>query len=69
MIHLTLDTRGLKCPWPVLRVARALRDAPPGTTLTLYADDPMTAHELPRFCEEKHYHCTRMNEEEWRVVG
>ena len=31
-----VDARGMRCPWPALRCARAMRD---GAALTLVADD------------------------------
>lgn len=40
-----LDLRGLRCPWPALRLARALRE---GLALpcTIHADDPRAEAEL-----------------------
>lgn len=38
-----VDARGLRCPWPALRAARALREA---TTVEVLADDPAAAREL-----------------------
>lgn len=38
-----VNARGMKCPWPVLRAARALRDAP---AIVMEADDPIAAGEL-----------------------
>lgn len=39
-----LDLRGLRCPWPALRVARALREA--GVPLVAVADDPQATGEI-----------------------
>lgn len=39
----TVDARGLRCPWPVLRAARALREA---DCVEVLADDPAAAREL-----------------------
>jgi len=39
-----LDTRGLKCPWPVLRAARAMREA---DAILLLADDPVALTDVP----------------------
>ena len=47
-----VDTRGLKCPLPVLKVARVLRDAPTGTVVTVWADDPIAIIDIPHFCVE-----------------
>ena len=39
-----LDLRGLRCPWPALRVGRALREGE--TPLLAVADDPLAATEI-----------------------
>ena len=36
---LTIDARGLRCPAPVIRLARAAADAPPGSELTVLATE------------------------------
>ncbi|PCD02602.1 redox protein [Sphingomonas spermidinifaciens] len=38
-----VDARGLRCPWPALRAARALREA---AAIEVRADDPAAAREL-----------------------
>lgn len=38
-----VDARGLKCPWPALRAARALREA---KAVEILADDPAAHREL-----------------------
>ena len=45
-----VDARGLRCPWPVLRLARALRDG--AATVDLLADDPAAATEIAAFAVE-----------------
>lgn len=42
-----LDARGLKCPLPVIRLARLARDLPAGTTLRVLADDPAAESDIP----------------------
>lgn len=39
----TLDARGLRCPWPALRLARAMRSA---TAVRMVSDDPRAAAEI-----------------------
>lgn len=51
----TLDALGLKCPLPVLRAQKILRDAPQGTILELLADDAASWSEVPLFCEQAGY--------------
>ncbi len=40
---LALDVRGLRCPWPALRVARAMRTA---TLLQVTGDDALARSEI-----------------------
>lgn len=42
-----IDARGHRCPTPSLRLQKALRDAAPGTRLTLLASDPMARIDVP----------------------
>jgi tRNA 2-thiouridine synthesizing protein A len=41
-----LDARGLRCPWPALRLARTMRQSAPGDEVVMIADDPKVAHEI-----------------------
>jgi tRNA 2-thiouridine synthesizing protein A len=51
-VDLEVDARGLLCPLPVLRLARALRRAPPGTVAVLLATDPAAVEDVHSFCRE-----------------
>lgn len=42
----TVDARGLRCPLPVLKLARAMRLDPGAMTFELVSDDPGTGAEL-----------------------
>jgi tRNA 2-thiouridine synthesizing protein A len=48
-----IDARGLRCPWPVLRLARAVRGASSGTIVTIVADDPIAPAEINAFANER----------------
>lgn len=45
-----LDLRGLKCPLPALMTRKTLAALAPGKALTVYADDPMAAVDIPHMC-------------------
>ena len=45
-----LDVTGLRCPLPVLRAGRALRDLAPGDELLVLATDPMAELDMRHFC-------------------
>lgn len=42
-----VDARGLVCPAPIVRLARAARGRAPGTTLTVLATDPAAEVDVP----------------------
>lgn len=47
-----LDLRGLKCPMPVLRTAKALKAMAPGARLRVVCTDPMSAIDIPNMLRE-----------------
>jgi tRNA 2-thiouridine synthesizing protein A len=52
MNDLEVDARGLLCPLPILRLARALRRAPVGTVALLLATDPAAVEDVDAFCRQ-----------------
>ena len=48
---ITLDLTGLKCPLPVLKARRQLRDMTDGERLDVRADDPAAPLDFEHFCE------------------
>lgn len=64
----SLDLRGLKCPLPTLKTRKALRTMAEGERLTVLADDPMAAIDIPHFCNEAGHRLVEMiREEEGRM--
>lgn len=49
----TLDLSGLLCPLPVLKARKRLEAMAPGCILTVIATDPMSAIDMPHFCNEQ----------------
>ena len=47
----TLDLTGLKCPLPVLKARRAIKDMPVGAELVVLADDPAAPLDFDHFCQ------------------
>ncbi|MDO7674638.1 MAG: sulfurtransferase TusA family protein, partial [Reinekea forsetii] len=45
-----LDTRGLRCPEPVMMLHRQLRKMQVGEVVALLATDPATLRDVPQFC-------------------
>ena len=46
-----LDTKGLKCPLPVLRARKAMKPLAPGAVLEVHATDPSSVQDFANFCE------------------
>jgi len=49
----TLDTRGLKCPLPVLKLRKRLQSLESGQEIEVQADDPVALVDIPHFCTEE----------------
>ena len=49
----SLDLRGLKCPLPALLAKKALARLSPGAALTVLADDPLAAVDIPHMCHSE----------------
>jgi tRNA 2-thiouridine synthesizing protein A len=50
--EIVLDLRGLRCPQPVLRAKKALRNVPVGGTLVMECTDPLTVIDVPHFVNQ-----------------
>jgi tRNA 2-thiouridine synthesizing protein A len=46
-----LDAKGLKCPLPVLRARKAMKNVPQGELLQVLATDPGAVKDFAHFCE------------------
>jgi tRNA 2-thiouridine synthesizing protein A len=51
MQSVTIDTRGLSCPLPVLKVRKAMRSIENGTDVQVLATDPLADQDLRAYCE------------------
>ena len=62
-----IDARGLKCPWPALRLARAMRDE---DSVTIVADDPIAPSEIAALSAERGWQSEEISSEiggGWRI--
>lgn len=46
-----LDAKGLRCPLPVLRARKAMKEVDPGGMLQVLATDPGAVKDFAHFCE------------------
>jgi tRNA 2-thiouridine synthesizing protein A len=61
---LTVDARGMRCPWPALRLARAMREA---ADVLLIADDPQAGREAHALADAHGWRIDSAAEGHWRV--
>ncbi|MFY9587532.1 MAG: sulfurtransferase TusA family protein [Actinomycetota bacterium] len=52
---IVIDTLGLACPIPVIRLAEAIDDAEPGTFFEVLSDDEGAKVDIPVWCRMKHH--------------
>jgi tRNA 2-thiouridine synthesizing protein A len=48
---ITVDAKGQSCPGPLVSLAKAIKDAPQGTTFELLATDPGSKSDVPSWAE------------------
>lgn len=47
---LIVDTRGMFCPAPIIKLSEAVRNVDPGRVVELVSDDPAIEFDLPAWC-------------------
>jgi len=50
-----IDTLGMACPIPIIRLAEAIEEAEPGATFEIWSDDPGAKVDIPVWCRMKHH--------------
>ena len=63
MSAVEVDARHLRCPLPVIRLAAAARDAPPGTEVRVLATDPAARHDIPAWCRMRGHMLAEVSED------
>ncbi|MBC8486588.1 MAG: sulfurtransferase TusA family protein [Bacteroidetes bacterium] len=48
----TLDCKGLSCPMPMMKLAKAVKGLKSGEVLEMLGTDPGTKSDLPRWCNK-----------------
>lgn len=65
-----LDSRGMKCPMPIIKLSAALRALPVGGELTVLADDRGFPPDLRAWCEKTGHELVSLDEADpARLVG
>jgi len=48
----TLDVRGISCPMPTLKTAKAMKNMAPGQVLEVLGTDPGTKKDMPKLAKK-----------------
>ncbi|MDX3000151.1 sulfurtransferase TusA family protein [Kribbella solani] len=66
-MNVELDCRGLLCPLPVIKLAKALPAVAVGDTITVLADDPAAATDIPAWCRMRSQELVSAGENQYVV--
>jgi len=56
-----IDTRGQKCPLPVLKLEKTLDNCTKNSIVIILADDPIAIIDIPLFCKKNSLDCESEN--------
>jgi tRNA 2-thiouridine synthesizing protein A len=48
-----VDSRGRRCPLPIIDLAKRMPSVPVGAVVRVLADDPAAANDIPAWCRMK----------------
>ncbi len=63
-----LDTRGLRCPMPVIKTAKAMKQLSPGQVLKVISTDRGSAADIPAWAQSTHNELLEQREEAGEFV-
>ena len=58
-VKITLDCKGLSCPMPMMKLAKAMKELSSGEVLDMLGTDPGTKSDLPKWCEKLASRCSK----------
>ena len=61
---LVINTSGLRCPLPLLKVQKTIKSLRRGSEALIIADDPMAEIDLKHFCLNNNYILTELKNEQ-----
>ncbi|TDU87071.1 tRNA 2-thiouridine synthesizing protein A [Kribbella voronezhensis] len=64
---MTLDCRGMLCPLPVIKLAQTISEVAIGDTITVLADDPAAATDIPAWCRMRSQELVSAENEQYVV--
>jgi tRNA 2-thiouridine synthesizing protein A len=64
MADVTIDTKGLNCPLPILKAKKGLKEVPANGTLEVLSTDPGSVADFEAFCRTTGNELMESKEEE-----
>lgn len=64
MVEYALDTKGLKCPMPIVQVSKKLKDLNSGQMLEVLSDDSAFGEDIKAFCRISGYNLESFDEQD-----
>ena len=64
-----VDLTGLKCPMPIVRLSKMMKQLNEGETVTAVADDPAFCLDVESWCEKTGHALEQLNKTEERLVA
>ena len=58
-----LDTTGLLCPLPVLKLKKRIKNINKGEVIKIFTDDPAAELDIPHFCNETNNNILKKKQE------
>ena len=55
MADLELDCRGVRCPMPIIRLAKRIEEVPVGGVVSVVADDPAARPDVQAWCRMRRH--------------
>ena len=67
-VDVTVDTKGLRCPEPLMIVRNKMMDMTSGQVIKVVATDPSTTWDFPKFCKFLNHEllCKEEDDKEYR---
>lgn len=66
-IALTLDCLGMKCPRPIIELARHIAEVPVGDAVEIFADDPAAAPDVAAWCRMRGHQLITSEATRWVI--
>ena len=66
-MNVELDCQGMVCPLPVIKLAKTLPTVAVGDTVTVLADDPAAATDIPAWCRMRSQELVSAGENQYVV--